>query len=74
VDGWPVQGTGLDIVDELKHLAKVRVAGSNPVFRSHVMCRDIRAWIQAVQSPPESKDDGIDPAQGPEATKVCTLM
>ena len=28
------QRTELDVVDELKHLAKVGVAGSNPVFRS----------------------------------------
>ena len=34
VDGRPVQRTGLDALDEFKHLAKVRVAGSNPVFRS----------------------------------------
>jgi hypothetical protein len=26
--------TGLNSVDELKHLAQVRVAGSNPVFRT----------------------------------------
>jgi hypothetical protein len=30
----PVQRTCLDAVDELKRLAKLRVAGSNPVFRS----------------------------------------
>jgi hypothetical protein len=35
VDGRPVQGTHQNAVDELKHLAKVRVAGSNPVFRSN---------------------------------------
>ena len=29
-----VQRTSLDAVDELKHLAKVRLAGSNPVFSS----------------------------------------
>jgi hypothetical protein len=33
-DGGPAQRIRLDTVDELKHLAKVRVAGSNPVFRS----------------------------------------
>jgi hypothetical protein len=36
VDGEPAQSTRPDAVDELKHLAKVRVAGSNPVFRSIV--------------------------------------
>jgi hypothetical protein len=35
VDGRPVQRTRQDTVDELNHLAKVRVAGSNPVFRSN---------------------------------------
>lgn len=34
VDGRPVQRTRQDTVDELNHLAKVRVAGPNPVFRS----------------------------------------
>jgi hypothetical protein len=34
VDGGAAQRTCPDTVDELKHLAKVRVAGSNPVFRS----------------------------------------
>ena len=34
MDGGPAQRTGQDTMDELKHLAKVRVAGSNPVFRS----------------------------------------
>ena len=34
MDGRPAQRTRLDAVDEVKHLAKVRVAGSNPVFRS----------------------------------------
>src|ERR1700743_1306415 len=34
VDGRPVLSTRHDTVDEFKHLAKVRVAGSNPVFRS----------------------------------------
>ena len=33
--GGPVQRTRLDALNELKHLAKVRVAGSNPVFRSN---------------------------------------
>jgi hypothetical protein len=28
-------------VDELKHLAKVRVAGSNPVFRSNWQVRSL---------------------------------
>jgi hypothetical protein len=36
VDGRSVKKTRQDTVDELKHLAKVRVAGSNPVFRSLV--------------------------------------
>ena len=31
-----------------------------------------RPWIQAAQSPPESKDLGIHPARSPEATKFCT--
>ena len=31
VDGRPAHGTRPDVIDELKHLAKVRVAGSNPV-------------------------------------------
>jgi hypothetical protein len=34
VDRSARQGTGQDPVDENPHLAKVRVAGSNPVFRS----------------------------------------
>jgi hypothetical protein len=34
VDATATQGTDRDIVDENHHLAKVRVAGSNPVFRS----------------------------------------
>ena len=34
MDGGPAQRTAKDTMDELKHLAKVRVAGSNPVFRS----------------------------------------
>ncbi len=34
VDGCPAQRTRPDAVDDLKHLAKVRVADSNPVFRS----------------------------------------
>jgi len=34
VDGRPAQKTRQDTADELKHLAKVRVAGSNPVFCS----------------------------------------
>jgi hypothetical protein len=33
-DAVATHATGLDTVDELNHLAKVRVAGSNPVFRS----------------------------------------
>ena len=36
VDGTARQGTGADPNDENHHLAKVRVAGSNPVFRSIV--------------------------------------
>jgi hypothetical protein len=34
VDGRAARRTRRDVLDELKHLAKVRVAGSNPVFRS----------------------------------------
>ena len=34
MDGTAGQGTGWNPVDENRHLAKVRVAGSNPVFRS----------------------------------------
>jgi hypothetical protein len=34
-DGRPAQRIRQDVADELKHLAKVRVAGSNPVFRSN---------------------------------------
>jgi hypothetical protein len=34
VDRTAGQGTGENPVDEYCHLAKVRVAGSNPVFRS----------------------------------------
>jgi hypothetical protein len=34
VDGRPAQETHQDTVDDLNHLAKVRVAGSNLVFRS----------------------------------------
>jgi hypothetical protein len=34
LDGRPVRRTHMDTLDELNHLAKVRVAGSNPVFRS----------------------------------------
>ena len=33
-DGAAGQGTGENSVDGVNHLAKVRVAGSNPVFRS----------------------------------------
>jgi hypothetical protein len=33
-DGIAAQGTGVDPMDEKNHLAKVRVAGSNPVVRS----------------------------------------
>ncbi len=36
MDGRPRYGTGADHQDQFHHLAKVRVAGSNPVFRS--MC------------------------------------
>jgi hypothetical protein len=39
VDGMPAQRAGLDASDKLKHLAKVRVAGSNPVFRSIAAAR-----------------------------------
>jgi hypothetical protein len=34
MDGRPAQWIPQDTLDELNHLAKVRVAGSNPVFRS----------------------------------------
>ena len=34
VDGTALRRTGADLQDEIRHLAKVRVAGSNPVFRS----------------------------------------
>jgi hypothetical protein len=34
VDGTASEGTGHDPTDPIHHLAKVRVAGSNPVFRS----------------------------------------
>jgi len=34
VDGTAFRWTGADVQDENRHLAKVRVAGSNPVFRS----------------------------------------
>ena len=34
--GSPAQRTGLDVVDELKHIAKLWVAASNPVVRSIV--------------------------------------
>ena len=35
------RGTSSDLVDQIHHLAKVRVAGSNPVFRSNVMSQDV---------------------------------
>jgi hypothetical protein len=34
MDERPAQRIAQDTLDELNHLAKVRVAGSNPVFRS----------------------------------------
>jgi hypothetical protein len=34
VDGIAVRETGVDPMDEKNHLAKLRVAGSNPVVRS----------------------------------------
>jgi len=34
VDGTALRQTGADLQDANRHLAKVRVAGSNPVFRS----------------------------------------
>jgi hypothetical protein len=34
VEGIAAQGTGVDPMDEKNHLAKVRVAGSNPVVCS----------------------------------------
>ncbi len=46
------QGTGPDQMDGNHHLAKVRVAGSNPVFRSkcksRYRCRQVWAPIGAV--------------------------
>ncbi len=36
VDGTASQGTGQSLVDKIHHLAKVRVAGSNPVFGSKI--------------------------------------
>jgi hypothetical protein len=36
VDGTPRRETGADLKDKNPHLAKVRVAGSNPVLRSIV--------------------------------------
>jgi hypothetical protein len=33
-DGATARENGLDTVDESRHVAKVMVAGSNPVFRS----------------------------------------
>ena len=36
VDGRPRSGTGTEHQDQFQHVAKVRVAGSNPVFRSKV--------------------------------------
>jgi hypothetical protein len=42
VDGIAAQGTGVDPIDEKNHLAKVRVAGSNPVVRS----KD-KSWSEA---------------------------
>jgi hypothetical protein len=35
VDGTALHGTGPHQKDQFQHLAKVRVAGSNPVFRSN---------------------------------------
>ena len=34
VDGTAIQRTGWEFIDQIHHLAKVRVVGSNPVFRS----------------------------------------
>ena len=36
MDGTASEGTGHDPADQIHHRAKVRVAGSNPVFRSIV--------------------------------------
>jgi len=36
MDGTAPRRTGADLPDEFRHLAKVRVAGSNPVFRSRL--------------------------------------
>jgi hypothetical protein len=35
VNGTASQATGRNKMDQIQHLAKVRVAGSNPVFRQH---------------------------------------
>ena len=56
VDGGAAQRICLDAADELKHLAKVRVAGSNPVFRSIVAGQsgfsNSRLGLAAVRSSP----------------------
>jgi hypothetical protein len=46
VDETARWGTGLDRPDQNRHLAKVRVAGSNPVIRSK-----LRTWLMALFSP-----------------------
>ena len=35
MDGTDSQGTAFDLMDQIPHHAKVRVAGSNPVFHSN---------------------------------------
>jgi hypothetical protein len=44
VDGIAGQGTGEDPIDEKNLLAKVRVAGSNPVVRSKKSPGQRIAW------------------------------
>jgi hypothetical protein len=46
VDGGPAKRLGPDVLDDLNHLAKVRVAGSNPVFRSKIELDPV--WATAV--------------------------
>ena len=48
VDGCPAQRTRPNAVDDLKHLAKVRVAGSNPVFRSNEIPGQSQIGVQVI--------------------------
>jgi hypothetical protein len=52
VDGVAGHGTGYDRVDENPHLAKVRVAGSNPVFRSRTRLGARHGYSGAVDAQP----------------------